>query len=220
MSEPQSFFARLDDDRRAALIGLGTSRRFARGEALMYRGQAADGVLLLRSGRVKVTAPTSQGRDVVLAFRGPGELLGELGSLDRSPRMATVTAVDDVVAAVIPLAAFRAFLAREPDVAFALLVELSARLRDADAKRIDFAALDTLGRVAARLLELAERFGEETGDGVEISLPVTQEELAGWCGASLEATGKALAAMRKLGWVETRRRSLTVRDADALRAAT
>jgi CRP-like cAMP-binding protein len=98
-----------------------------------------------------------------------------------------------------------------------LLRVLASRLRDADRKRLEFAALDTLGRVAWRLQELGERLGEATADGIEIELPLSQEQLAGWCGASREATVKALAALRTLGRISTGRRSVLIRDAQALR---
>jgi CRP/FNR family cyclic AMP-dependent transcriptional regulator len=70
--------------------------------------------------------------------------------------------------------------------------------------------------VARRLIELAERFGEPADGGVLITLPISQEELASWAGASREATSKALRDLRELGCVETRRRNITVRDVDAL----
>ena len=76
---------------------------------------------------------------------------------------------------------------------------------------------DALGRVAWRLHELAERFGEGTPEGIEVELPLSQEQLASWCGASREATVKALAALRTLGCVSTGRRSVVIHDAEALR---
>ena len=72
------------------------------------------------------------------------------------------------------------------------------------------------GRVAWRLHELSERFGEATGDGIEVELPLSQEQLASWCGASREATVKALAALRTLGCISTGRRSVLIRDLEAL----
>ncbi len=80
------------------------------------------------------------------------------------------------------------------DTAIELLRVLANRLRDADRKRLESAALDTLGRVAWRLHELSGRFGQRTPDGVEVELPLSQEQLASWGGASQEATVKALAA--------------------------
>src|SRR5439155_16402466 len=112
---------------------------------------------------------------------------------------------------------FAAYLQGNGRVAFVLTRLLAARLRDADRKRIEFGAYDTTGRVAARLVELAERFGEQTGDSLRISLPLSQDELAGWVGASREAVTKSLAALRARGWIETSRRTVIIRDLTALR---
>ena len=78
-----------------------------------------------------------------------------------------------------------------PPSAAQLGERLATRLRDADRKRLQFATLDTLGRVAERLLELSERFGQPTSEGVAVEMPFSQEQLASWCGASREATVKA-----------------------------
>jgi CRP/FNR family transcriptional regulator, cyclic AMP receptor protein len=71
--------------------------------------------------------------------------------------------------------------------------------------------------VAARLVELAQRYGEQTDRGVIIDLPISQEELAGWTGSSREAVAKALHSLRDLGLVVTERRQITVSDLDGLR---
>ena len=93
---------------------------------------------------------------------------------------------------------------------------LSVR-RLADRKRLEFSALDTLGRVAWRLLELSERFGHQTDDGIAVELPLSQEQLASWCGASREATVKALGTLRSLGTITTARRRVLIGDPEALR---
>jgi len=98
-----------------------------------------------------------------------------------------------------------------------LLQVLSRKLRDADRKRIEFGAYDTVGRVCKRLVELAERFGEERGASVRIALPLSQQELAGWTGSSREAVSKALHQLRARGYIETARRGITVLDLAAIR---
>jgi CRP/FNR family transcriptional regulator, cyclic AMP receptor protein len=197
----------------------GMIRRFARGQALLHQGQIPDRVLLLRSGRVKVYSTTASGKDVVLAVRGPGELVGELSALDEEPRSASIVAVEPVEAVVLSLADFRGFLIEHPAAALALLGMLSRRLRDADAKRIEYVAFNTMGRVALRIVEMTERFGEAKGDGIDLELPLSQEELAGWTGSSLESVGRALQTMRGLGWLETRRRQIRVLNLEAIRRA-
>jgi CRP-like cAMP-binding protein len=182
----------------------------------MHGGQVPRDVFFLLGGRVKVSTTTTAGRTVLLAFRGPGDMVGDLSALDDEPRSASVVALEPVQALAIGREAFRAFLLERPHAALALLRELSGRLRDADAKRTQMAAYTTVGRVAFCLLELSERFGE---DG-EIALPLTQEELASWAGASIESVGRALQTMRKLKWIETGRRTIRVLDRAGLQGAT
>jgi CRP/FNR family transcriptional regulator, cyclic AMP receptor protein len=195
----------------------GRTATFKAGERLLHEGESGDRVALILSGRVKVSHAGSDGRETVLDFRGPGELVGELAALDRGPRSSSVTAIEPVEALLVRASAFRSLLDR-PGLGAEVLRMLSARFRDADRRRIEFGASDSVGRVAARLAELAERYGEPAGDGIVIGLPVSQEELAGWAAVSRAGMAAALHTLRELGWIETERRRITVRDLDALRA--
>jgi CRP-like cAMP-binding protein len=99
-----------------------------------------------------------------------------------------------------------------------LLEVVGQRLRDAVLMRAEFPASDTIGRLAARLVELAERYGEPSERGIVVGLSLSQEELGAWVGASHAGIAKALQVLRTLGWIETERRRITVRDLRALRA--
>lgn len=212
------FLELLSAEDRAELERIGRRQTADRPDVLLARGESADRVLVLESGRVKVTVPTAAGTDAVLTFRGPGALLGEQALLDRQPRSADVVAIEPVQMLVVAASTFRSFLATHPDVALAMLAMLSTRLRDSDRRLAEFAAADTLGRVAARLVELCDAHGDPAeGGGVRITLPITQEDLAGWTGSSLESTAKALRRLRQLGWITTGRRALEVHDLQALR---
>ena len=196
----------------------GIRRSFAAGEALIHEGVTPGRVLKLVSGRVKIVTTSSDGREAVLAFRGPGEVLGELTAIDGGAASATVIAVDDLETIAVTVPAFRAHLAAHPEDAFYLLTHLVERLREADSRRSEFGRSDTLGRVAARLHELAADYGAAEGSGVRIDLPITQEDLAAWVGSSREGVNKALQQLRGLGCIAVERRSITVLDAEALRA--
>jgi len=190
--------------------------QFRRGQALFTEGDLAERVFIIERGWVMISSVAPSGREIVLGIRGPGDVIGDLSVLDGAPRSATALAVDDVEATVAPGSALTRALT-DAAAAGELLRILAARLRDADRKRLEFAALDTLGRVAWRLQELGERFGQRTPVGVEVELPLSQDQLASWCGASREATVKALAALRSLGCIATGRRSVVICDAEALR---
>jgi CRP-like cAMP-binding protein len=219
--EQESFLAALEPAEQAALRERGTVRRFAVGAALFHEQTVPSSVSILLDGRVKLTRVTAEGRDVLLAIRGPGDVLGEQSAIDGEPRSATAVALEPVEALNLSAADFISFVARTPSAATYMMRLLSARLRDADDKRVGFAAQDTLGRVAARLVELGERYGAEhghrDGTGLHIDLPITQEDLAAWTGTSREGVSRALQTLRSLNWVETARRSIVILDLEALR---
>jgi CRP-like cAMP-binding protein len=160
---------------------------------------------------------SEEGHELILALRGPGDVIGELSAVDDSPRSATAVAIEPVEALVVSAADFASFMQRTPTAALALVRVLSRRLREADRMRLEFAAGDSVGRVAARLTELCEQFGQPDGDAVRIDLSLSQEELAAWTACSREAVSKALQAMRRMGWIETRRRGITVLNPDSVR---
>jgi CRP/FNR family transcriptional regulator, cyclic AMP receptor protein len=216
-SGPAGFLAELEPAEAEDLLGAGRQRRYETGTALFHQGDDAGTVLVLESGRVKVTALGEGGREVVLGFCGPGELLGEVSAIDGEPRSGTVTALEPVEVRAITGGDFRRFLERHPRVTEILLRSVISRLRLADRQRIDFASLDVTGRVARSLTELADTHGERVEGGVRITLPISQEELAGWTGASREAVAKSLHLLRRLRWITTDRRSITLLDIGELR---
>jgi len=211
------FLGSLTPEQASSLRARGIPRRFRKGQALFHEGGSSDRVIALLEGRAKVSTITNEGREIVLAFRGPGDLLGELSAFDGQPRSASVEAIEPVQALTIAPADFRSFLIEHPEIGLKLIETLSRRLRDADRKRVEYGAHDTVGRVAARLLELAARYGEPGSRGIRIALPIPQEELAGCTGASREAVSKALKTLREAGWVLTERRRITVCDPEALK---
>jgi len=217
IAQELGFWSVLGADDVATLRGRGVLRTFKRGQAIVHERQIADRVVILHSGRAKVVVATPSGRDVILAFADPGEIVGELAALDHEPRSASVVALEDVEALCLSVDDFRTFVADHPAASLALMRSLSRRLRYADSKLVGFAASGVLERTATRLLELCERFGEDADGAIEIDLPLTQDELAGWAGASLDSVTRALHTMRSMRWIETRRRAIRVLDVDALR---
>ena len=143
-------------------------------------------------------------------------MIGELSVFDGGLRSATAIVAEDVEAVVAPADAVLRTL-QDSAAAQEVISVLARRLRYADRARIEFATLNTLGRVALRLLELSERFGQESPEGTLVLLPLSQDQLASWCGASREATVKALASLRSLKVITTGRRNLIVHDDEALR---
>jgi CRP-like cAMP-binding protein len=158
-----------------------------------------------------VTRTDEHGRDLLLSIRDPGDVLGELAFIDGQSRVASVTSLDQVRALVMPAALFRRHLETTPRVAVVLLEIVARRFRDSTVQRSQLGTLDTMARLATRIVELAERYGVSTEDGVSVvEMPISRASRAG--------LADALRRLRELGWVQTDGRRLIVLDIDALRA--
>ena len=174
---------------------------------------------MLLAGLVKIHKLGADGVDVVLGLSGPGDLMGEISAVRDAVRSATVTAVDPVQAAVVAVPDLRAFLSAHPRATLALLDLTLSRLHAADQRRMEFATAESLARVSSRLVGLAQRFGSRLDDGViDVTLPISQDELASWSASSRESTARALRTLRELGLIQTRRRHLTALDLERLRS--
>jgi CRP-like cAMP-binding protein len=214
------FLRQLGPDDAEALVHQVRKRKVTRNEPILRAGAAGEEVVLVLDGRVKLVAYGADRREVVLALRGPGELLGEMAALGGQRRTATVIAVDDVEAGFMHAEELRAFLHEHPDAALVMIRMLVRRLSDATRDVVDLATRDSVGRIAKRLLDLAAEHGApSTGaaGGTRIELSLSQDELARWTGATRETVSRALRLMRQLGWVATDHRTITVLDTDALR---
>jgi CRP-like cAMP-binding protein len=212
------FLRQLAVDDADALIAQSRRRSVRKAEPILRVGAAGDDALLVFEGRVKLVAYGAENREVVLAIRGPGELVGEMAALGAQRRTATVIAVDDVEVGILRAEDLRAFMLEHPDAALVLIRMLVRRLTEATRDVIDLATQDSIGRVAKRLLEFAADHGTPVDGGIRIELSLTQDELASWTGATRETVSRALRLMRRLGWVATDQRLITILDADALRA--
>jgi CRP/FNR family transcriptional regulator, cyclic AMP receptor protein len=211
------FLAELPPGAAEELRRLGARRRFPAGAVLFVEGDPAHEALVLLSGAVKVSVGSTEGKEIVLEVFEAGALLGELSVIDGRPRSATVTALTPVEVLAVASGSFNDFLDRHPRVLRRLLVGVIGRLRSRVRHQLEFGAGDALGRVCARLADLADRYGEQEADAVVVHSPVNQSELASWTGLSREAVVKALRALRQLEWIDVQGRTFVVRDLDRLR---
>lgn len=210
--------ASLTADDRGDLAALGTWRSFETGEALLQQGAPSRDLFIITEGRIRVVMATAAGEELLLAVLGAGSTVGELSVLDGEPRSASALALEPVVALRVGGNSFGQFLLAHPRAVVGLLRVLSGRLRAADELRLQLSIAPAEQRLARGLLALAAQHGEITDDGIHLTAPLSQADLAGYVGLSREAVNQGLRALREADVVATARRSLTIRDLDGLRA--
>ncbi|WP_225993173.1 Crp/Fnr family transcriptional regulator [Actinomadura rudentiformis] len=215
------FWNALDDTQRTALREVARPRGYASRAPLCYQGEESDHIIIIKDGWAKVTSTTEDGHDVVLAVRGPGDLVCESAVLGSRRRSATVTALSPLSALVIPAARFTAFLDAHPRVWMLVSSTLVRRQDDADRRLQAHVSAKGTQRLALLLADLAELSAKRcppSRDGsIDIAPPLSQEELGSWMDASRETVARALSDLRAHGLVRTGWRRITVVDLSGLR---
>ncbi|KAE8763690.1 Crp/Fnr family transcriptional regulator [Georgenia thermotolerans] len=210
-------FDALDEQDQAELRGLMSETSLRRGETLFNEGDPGDRLYIVTDGKVKLGHTAPDGRENLLAVLGPGELLGELTLFDPGPRSTTATAVAPTRLLELNHSDLMEFLDTRPSLAKHMLRALAQRLRRTNESLADLVFSDVPGRVAKALLDLADRFGETTDEGVHVPHDLTQEELAQLVGASRETVNKSLAEFVSRGWIRLEGRAVLLIDLDRLR---
>ncbi|MDT8913988.1 Crp/Fnr family transcriptional regulator [Amycolatopsis sp. PS_44_ISF1] len=215
--DAHGFWTALPADGRAKIAGLGTRRTYRRGEILCREGDPGGIVLVLVRGHARIITVTPDGREVLIAVRGSGDVVGELAAIDGGPRSATVEALEAVEALELAGGRFTALCRREPDIAWALLLVLSERLRAVGKQWLDLGGGAIARRVAAQLMQLAVQHGVRRGADIEVAVPGTQAELAMTAAISRESWARVTRELRTRGVISTGRGRLTIHRMDELR---
>jgi CRP-like cAMP-binding protein len=209
-------FAALDPEGAASLRASMTEIGVHKGDVLFAEGDPGDRMYVILEGKVKLGQTSGDGRESLLAVLGPGEMFGELSLFDPGPRTSTATALTDAVVLGLGHPQLRPWLAGRPEVAEALLQALARRLRRTNEAMADLVFSDVPGRVAKALMDLGEKFGTVTPEGLMVTHDMTQEELAQLVGASRETVNKALADFAQRGWIRLESRQVLILDVERL----
>ncbi|HEY2067516.1 MAG TPA: Crp/Fnr family transcriptional regulator [Gemmatimonadaceae bacterium] len=204
-------FSGLQREELQKFAELTRERSYPRGSVILFQDDPGDSLFVLRVGRVKVVLIGEDGREVILGVLEPGAHFGELALIDDQPRSAHVIAMEDAQLLILRREDFRRRVEANPTVAWALLTELSRRLRRADNKIGGLVLLDVPGRIARLLLDLAD----ETG-GATIDKPLTHQTIAQMIGASRETVSRAMKEFQDAGLITVERRRIGLGDRDAL----
>jgi len=186
-------------------------RSYPKGSVILFQDDPGDSLFVLRDGRVKVVLIGEDGREVILGVLEPGAHFGELALIDDQPRSAHVIAMEDAQLLVLRREDFKRRVEANPTVAWALLTELSRRLRRADVKIGGLVLLDVPGRIARLLLDLSAESGTD-----QIEKPLTHQTIAQMIGASRETVSRAMKEFQDAGLIRVERRRISVGDREAL----
>jgi CRP-like cAMP-binding protein len=200
----QSLLRRLPEQLLTSLFSRATTVRLKTDEVLFLVGDTSDGCYRVDDGLVKVAMVSRAGNERILAFLGPGAIVGEMSIIDQLPRSANVVAVRPAVLSFLSRTDFQDFARKHPQVYESLVALLAARLRETDTTIAAGTFLPLRGRVACTLLELAQEFGRDVGSGrIVIHQKIGQKDLAAMAGIARENLNRILNDWKRRKLVST-----------------
>ncbi|MFB7497396.1 Crp/Fnr family transcriptional regulator [Streptomyces sp. NPDC056161] len=206
----------LSDEAWHDLRDQGTTRTFRERDVMLRQGSAGTYLLALTHGLAKVVRLEPDGAVNWLAFRGPGDLLGEVSVFNDTARTAEVIALTPCTAVVLEAARFRRFV-EQRGLVMDLMRQALSRLRESDTHRTELLNLPLIVRLARTLLRLAELNSRGGGpDGLRLT-GLSQEEIAQAIGVTRNAVITGLRELRGSGAVATARKVIVINDVTALR---
>jgi CRP/FNR family cyclic AMP-dependent transcriptional regulator len=193
MTTPTNLFSVFPETLAPKLFANARQVKLGADEVLFVAGDPGDGCYRVEQGLLKVSMIAPSGAERILAIVGPGGIVGELSTIDGLPRSASVAAVRESELTFVSRAAFQTFAEAHPQVYKDLVSLLASRLRDTDGVVAAGSFLPLKGRVARALLDLAEAFGHDVGQGrIVIRQKVSQSEVAAMAGIARENVSRIL----------------------------
>src|SRR5581483_8147494 len=165
-----SLFANLADEDLHELMNAAKRRAFRSGEVIFHRDDPGQVLYMIKEGKVKICIISPDGQEISLAVFGKGECFGEFALLDGLPRSADAIALEKVECYTLQRADFHNAIMKKPRIAIQVMEVLCERLRKTDQQVEDLIVLDVYGRVAKKLLELAETHGIPGANGILIDV--------------------------------------------------
>ena len=198
------------------VAAVAVARSFAAGDAIFREGDASNTCYVVRSGHARAVRQHADGRQIVLATFGPGDIFGELAMFDDELRSATVEATDELEVLAIRGEDMRRLMHEHAEIAVKLAVSLVRRLRGANERLARQSFQTVQSRVATVLGQLVEQARNEGAGDADVTITATQADLAKLAGSSRESASRFLAVLGRAGVITQGRGRLTVHDPAAL----
>ena len=211
-------FREFNEEQLAQVLATVSERRFAKHQFVVREGEPGDTFFIIANGSVAVTRIGPDGRETILSILKEGDFFGEMSMFDSSLRSASIKTLTDVEVGAVRRDDFMGLIDTNPQIGKLLVIELSDRLRQANALIAATTSQDIRARLAALLLNLAEQFGEAVDNGTRITLRLTNQEMANMIGTTRETVNRTLNRFWDDRLVDMRTSHVIVTEPDKLRA--
>jgi CRP/FNR family cyclic AMP-dependent transcriptional regulator len=215
-----ALFAKADDSTLDACAAQLRVRRFRRAETIFHQGDPGDSLFVIEDGAVKIVLPSPEGEEAaIIATLGRGDFFGELALLDGAYRSATAVAVEPTATLVLRREPFELLIDTDAGLRHALFAGLATELRRLTGHVEELHFLDLPGRLASRLVRMADEYAPGVRGEVRLPWPFTQSELAAMIGGTRQTVNRLLADFVERDLIRFEKETLVIPSVDLLARA-
>jgi CRP/FNR family cyclic AMP-dependent transcriptional regulator len=211
------YFKGLSDQELEVIANVMREKTYPRGYILFHEGEFGEAVHFVMEGRVKIYKVSEDGREHILYMAIPGDIFAEVILFNEVNYPATAEVMEDTRIAYIRNEDLENVLKANPAMAVAIIKVLNKRLMDAQQQVKNLALHNSHGRTAQMLVRLAEERGRKTGEGVELDLNMSRQELANMVGTTRETVTRVLMSFKKYKVIDIDKTTILIRDMEKLR---
>jgi CRP-like cAMP-binding protein len=190
--------------------------RFPKGTPAYLPVDASDATYVVGKGRIKICHITNEGKQSILSFIDPGEVFGELAVLDSGPREEYAEATKECTTVRIPCSLLRELVRQDPEFCLRLMQLIGQRRRRAERRLKNLVFLPNRDRLLHLLLELADKYGVASADGLLLNTNLSHQDLASTIGSTRETVTLVLGELQARGLIRIGRRKITLVQPAAL----
>ena len=205
-------FSDLSQEELGKVANFCTPRTYPKNSMIILEEEFGDTVFGIISGTVKITRVNDEGKEVILALLGQGELFGELAVLDGEARSANALAQEKCTLLAFPKGEFLNLLKTNFKISFALMGELAKRLRKSDQQIEALSLSDAEHRIGVSILNLAEDMGIIKKGQVTIEKLPFQQDIANMAGTSRETVSRVLTLFEEKSMITKVGHTLVIPD--------
>lgn len=212
-----SIFSQLKEEFLQKIDHISIIRNFAKGRIIFVEGEPGEAFYYIKSGLVKISKDSSDGREHILHILNEGHVFAEVTLFNNTSYPATAEVLEEAQIGIIKNNDLEKLIVENPEISLELIKYLNHRLIEAQNKVRNLALYDTFGRTAQALVKLADDYGKKTSEGIELELSISRQELANIVGTTRETVIRVLAAFKKEKSIELDKSHIKIKDIEKVK---
>jgi len=196
------------------------SETYAKKESVFSEGDPSEWLYIVKTGKVKITKLSTEGKEIILEIISPYEMFGGIAVVRGFPYPANAVAMEDSEALKISRKNLLSLMDKLPGLMYCMAMNIGDRIKNTHETLKSIALEKVESRIASLLIKLSEKSGEKVPEGVAITMKLTKQDIAEMVGTTVETSIRTMSKLAKTGLLVSKSGKIIIRDLEKLRSLT